>query len=301
MDPTEHLICTGGAELDGRHARGLPTRPHRPSMGDFHPFQWLLPTRPPHRWQQSGDAGPGGREEKGVCCRPDPLQLPAFSHLVLPTPLGDGDYYHCPLRLSSAARRREARGHHQSAPGFEPPAAARPPCEVSDLLPGQRSALCSDRRRGGVQGWVEGGGGGAGEGRAQRRAGRRHAEAERWNTASIRPVTPACRRSRRVTKTAEQKIAVPFAVRPARRPAGSCPRQAPVRCVINDNTTRRRAVYKLDYTQRPARPSPATRTGTRAAILSGRHPPGVRAPSGPGTPGPASAPAACLVFTGSLR
>lgn len=164
MDPTEHLICTGGAELDGRHARGLPTRPHRPSMGDFHPFQWLLPTRPPHRWQQSGDAGPGGREEKGVCCRPDPLQLPAFSHLILPTPLGDGDYYHCPLRLSSAARRREARGHHQSAPGFEPPAAARPPCEASDLLPGQRSALCSDHRRGGVQGWVEGGGGGRGRG-----------------------------------------------------------------------------------------------------------------------------------------
>lgn len=163
MDPTEHLICTGGAELDGRHARGLPPRPHPPNMGDFHPFQWLLPTRPPHRWQQSGDAGPGGREEKGVCCRPDPLQLPAFSHLILPTPLGDGDYYHCPLRLSSAARRREARGHHQSAPGFEPPAAAGLPARrlISSRVSGQRCARITGEEgfRAGSRGAAGGGGG----------------------------------------------------------------------------------------------------------------------------------------------
>lgn len=41
MGLTEHLICARGAELDGGRARGLPTRPHHPNMGAFHPFQWL--------------------------------------------------------------------------------------------------------------------------------------------------------------------------------------------------------------------------------------------------------------------
>lgn len=31
MDLTEHLTCTGGAELPGGRAGGLPARPHHPA------------------------------------------------------------------------------------------------------------------------------------------------------------------------------------------------------------------------------------------------------------------------------
>ena len=69
----------------------------------------------------------------------------------------------------------------------------------------------------------------------------------------------------RVTKTAEQKIGVQFAVRPGQRAAHSSPWQAPPRFIINNNTTRLdgpvsgyrpRAIYKLDDTRGPARVCP---------------------------------------------
>lgn len=172
MDLTEHLTCTGGAELPGGRAGGLPARPHHPARhGSLPPAPLPLPP-PPHCGRQSGGAPPGRREEKGVCCRPDPLQLPEFSHLILPTPLGDGYYYDCPLPLSSAAQRREARGHHESAPGFEP-SAAPPPASLRGARspPGSAASAARSDRRQGVQGRPRG----------RRGRGRRRAEAERWN------------------------------------------------------------------------------------------------------------------------
>lgn len=166
MDLTEHLTCTGGAELPGGRAGGLPARPHHPARhGSLPPAPRSLP--PPHCGRQSGGAPPGRREEKGVCCRPDPLQLPEFSHLILPTPLGDGYYYDCPLPLSSAAQRREARGHHESAPGFEPSAAAGLPARrlIPSRVSGQRCSLRSQARSSGPAR----GGGGGGDGAAQSR------------------------------------------------------------------------------------------------------------------------------------
>lgn len=65
----------------------------------------------------------------------------------------------------------------------------------------------------------------------------------------------------RVTKTAEQKIGVQFAVHPVQRLAHSSPWQAPLRFIINNNAMRLdgpfssyrpRAIYKPDDTQRAA-------------------------------------------------
>lgn len=43
MDLTEHLTCTGGAELPGGRAGGLPARPHHPAQHGS-----LPPASPPH-------------------------------------------------------------------------------------------------------------------------------------------------------------------------------------------------------------------------------------------------------------
>lgn len=43
MDLTEHLTCTGGAELPGGRAGGLPARPHHPA------WHGSLPPAPPPR------------------------------------------------------------------------------------------------------------------------------------------------------------------------------------------------------------------------------------------------------------
>lgn len=94
--------------------------------------------------------------------------------------------------------------------------------------------------------------------------------AARGEHAFIRPVPRRAGAWWRVTKTAEQKIGVQFAVRPAQRSVHSCPRQAPLRCIVNNNTARLpgpfggcrpRAIYRLDYTQRPARPLPGRSHG----------------------------------------
>lgn len=166
MDLTEHLTCTGGAELPGGRAGGLPARPHHPARHGSLPPASPPPSASALRASEWGRP-PGRREEKGVCCRPDPLQLPEFSHLILQNPLGDGYYYDCPLPLSSAAQRREARGHHESAPGFEPSAAAGLPARrpIPSRVSGQRCALRSQARSSGPAR----GGGGGGDGAAQSR------------------------------------------------------------------------------------------------------------------------------------
>lgn len=44
MDLTEHLTCTGGAELPGGRAGGLPARPHHPARhGSLPPAPLPLP------------------------------------------------------------------------------------------------------------------------------------------------------------------------------------------------------------------------------------------------------------------
>lgn len=131
--------------------------------------------------------------------------------------------------------------------------------------------------------------------------------------AFIRLVTRRTGALWRVTKTAEQKIGVQFAVHPAQRSAHSRPRQAPLRFIINNNTTRLhgpfssyrpRAIYKLDYTEARTCPPAATPAGTSATLffcvthlgdvpnLQGSR------PLSPQTPGSASAPTAVPVFPG---
>lgn len=67
--------------------------------------------------------------------------------------------------------------------------------------------------------------------------------AARGEHAFIRPVPRRAGAWWRVTKTAEQKIGVQFAVRPAQRSVHSCPRQAPLRCIVNNNTARLRGPF----------------------------------------------------------
>lgn len=89
------------------------------------------------------------------------------------------------------------RGHRESAPGFEPTAAAGLPARrlIPSRVSGQRCARLTGKE---LRAGPEGGGGG-GESKVQS-AGGRQAEAERWSRAAgeehafIRPVTPACRR-----------------------------------------------------------------------------------------------------------
>ena len=96
----------------------------------------------------------------------------------------------------------------------------------------------------------------------------------------------------RVTKTAEQKIGVQFAVHPTRRSAHSSPRQAPLCFIINNNTTCSVALlaaigleqFTSWIVQRPAhahgrytRSLPSHLHGCTCHLLFLFHPPGDRA------------------------
>lgn len=145
--------------------------------------------------------------------------------------------YPSPLQLRGGRREVTTSQHLGSNPR---PPRRRPPCEAPDPLPGQRPALraqiAGKEFRAGPRGRR-----GRGRRRAEPAAATQRLRDGTGRTRGTRVHRPVPRRAGawwRVTKTAEQKIGVQFAVRPAQRSVHSCPRQAPLRCIINNNTAR---------------------------------------------------------------
>lgn len=68
MDLTEHLTCTGGAELPGKRAGGLPAWPHHPARHGSLPLASGASPSPPASASQAPEWGRSAWAKGGERC-----------------------------------------------------------------------------------------------------------------------------------------------------------------------------------------------------------------------------------------